>query len=95
MAAQQAHERVAEEEARLKQELAECTLRSSWLYTAGAVAVAVPVGVRRRRAPGGAYAPLAVAAMAGTMLDLLAARRACAEQRGALERWQAERERQL
>jgi hypothetical protein len=92
-----AAEAPVDEEARLKQELADCTLRSSWLWTAAAVAVAVPVGVHRRRssAGGGAYAPLAVAAMAGTMLDLLAARRACAEQRGALERWQAERERQL
>ena len=85
-----------DEEARLKQELADCTLRSSWLWTAGCVAIAIPVGVLRRRgAAGGAYTPLAVAAMTGTALDLLAARRACAEQRGALERWQAERERQL
>ncbi|KAL4458277.1 hypothetical protein ABPG75_013142 [Micractinium tetrahymenae] len=64
----------------LQRELSDCVLGSSWFYCVAGVALAVPIGVRRK-----SYMPVVVLGLAGTMLDILNGYDKCKDQRAALE----------
>lgn len=74
-----------EEEQRLKDELKDCVLAHSYLFTVVGTMVAVPACVR-----GKSYNPLVYAALLGSMSDLLRSSLKCQEQRKALQEYETQ-----
>ncbi|PRW61191.1 Hydroxyacyl-thioester dehydratase type mitochondrial [Chlorella sorokiniana] len=64
----------------LEQELGDCVLNSSWFFCVAGVALAVPLGVKKK-----SYWPVVYLGLAGTLLDLINGLDKCKTQRQALE----------
>ncbi|KAI7842771.1 hypothetical protein COHA_003519 [Chlorella ohadii] len=64
----------------LEQELSDCVLNSSWFFCVAGVALAVPLGVKKK-----SYWPVVYLGLGGTLLDLINGYDKCKAQRQALE----------
>ena len=67
------------EEERLREELGQCTLDASWMYTLVGAMASVPLGIYFKSAN-----PVVYCALGGTALDVLNSQRACRDKQ-ALE----------
>ena len=68
------------EEERLREDLGQCTLDASWMYTLVGAMASVPLGIYFKSAN-----PVVNCALGGTALDVLNSQRACRDKRQALE----------
>eukprot|EP00884_Botryococcus_braunii_P015887 jgi/Botrbrau1/2982/Bobra.0026s0045.2 len=73
-------------EKELQQDLSDCVLKSSWIFTCLGLGLAIPLGIRTK-----SYVPLVTFGGGGTLLDMMAGVYKCGAQRKELRDYHSER----
>ncbi|GAQ83009.1 hypothetical protein KFL_001320170 [Klebsormidium nitens] len=77
-------------EKQLKEDLGDCIMGSSYVYSLLGCAVAIPLGIRRK-----SLMPLVFLGCTGGLLDLIQGYRSCLEQQRALDEFRERQKREF